>query len=163
MEAAVQALMSFSVGHGAILVLSSFSDFSNPMPRAVLLVSVIDVATCLVACAAVHAMVGHLAALLDVPIQGALPATSRLGMAFAAVPEALVRMAKPGLWAFAFFLALYLLGLTASVVLTEVVLSSLSDQFNGLREMRTICSLVFCIACFVVGLPICTHVREMPM
>ncbi|XP_077547697.1 sodium- and chloride-dependent glycine transporter 2-like [Haemaphysalis longicornis] len=156
-KAASQALMSLTLGHGAFLVLSSFSDFSNRTPRDVSLVAFIDVATCLVACATVHALIGHLASLLAVPIDMALPRSALIGVAFVAVPEALVHLPVPAVWSFAFFLAVYLLGITASVVLTEVVLSSLSDQFNSLSERRALCSMVFCVTCFVIALPICTH------
>ncbi|KAH9364075.1 hypothetical protein HPB48_001728 [Haemaphysalis longicornis] len=141
-KAASQALMSLTLGHGAFLVLSSFSDFSNRTPRDVSLVAFIDVATCLVACATVHALIGHLASLLAVPIDMALPRSALIGVAFVAVPEALVHLPVPAVW---------------SVVLTEVVLSSLSDQFNSLSERRALCSMVFCVTCFVIALPICTH------
>lgn len=115
MEAAEQSLRSLSLGQGALLVLSSFNDFRNRTPRDVIAVSLIDLTTCVLGSAAVHAMVGHLALLLAVPVDAALPPIRGLGIAFVAVPEALVRMAHPIMWSAGFFLSLYLLGLTASV------------------------------------------------
>ncbi|KAM7295350.1 putative GABA transporter [Ixodes scapularis] len=157
LEAAEQSLASLSLGQGTLLVLSSFSEFGNRTPRDAVLVASVDVVSCLLSCATVHAQLGHLSRMLGVSVREALPPTSGLGIAFVAVPEALLRMGGSRIWTFAFFVALYMLGLTASLILTEVVLSSLSDQFAVLRDQRARCSLIFCASCFVLGLPMCTN------
>ncbi|CAN8005202.1 unnamed protein product, partial [Ixodes pacificus] len=157
LEAAEQSLASLSLGQGTLLVLSSFSEFGNRTPRDAVLVASVDVVSCLLSCATVHAQLGHLSRMLGVSVREALPTTSGLGIAFVAVPEALLRMGGSRIWTFAFFVALYMLGFTASLILTEVVLSSLSDQFAVLRDQRARCSLIFCASCFVLGLPMCTN------
>lgn len=115
LEAAEQSLASLSLGQGTLLVLSSFSEFGNRTPRDALLVASVDVVSCLLSCATVHAQLGHLSRMLGVSVREALPPTSGLGIAFVAVPEALLRMGGSRIWTFAFFVALYMLGFTASV------------------------------------------------
>ncbi|XP_039287261.1 sodium-dependent proline transporter [Nilaparvata lugens] len=153
--AASQMFFSLSVSMGGLIMYSSYNDFRNNVYRDALVVSIMDTITSIISGVVTFSILGAMAHDLKVPINHVVKEGP--GLAFVAYPEALLRLPFPQLWSVLFFLMLFILGLDSEFALLENVLTSISDEFTGLRNHKLIFCISTAVICYLIGLTCVTH------
>lgn len=86
---------------------------------------------------------------------------------FEVYPDALTRLPGAPAWSILFFGMFVLLGIDSQMVLVEVFMTVLMDQWPCLRETKrkAIALFITCASCFLVGLVLCcpggSHVLDL--
>lgn len=154
-NAASQTFYSFGIGCGSLITLSSYSAFTNNCHKDALIVTAANCFTSIFAGFSIFAVLGFLASQMQVDVGDV--AQDGPGLAFVAYPEAVLRMPLPQLWAVAFFLMLFTLGLGSQFAGIEAINTSIVDKWPNLRNHQAKVTLSICIICFLLGLPMCCN------
>lgn len=131
-QAAAQAFLSLSVGMGIMITYSSYLDKRHDLGKEAVTVSMFDFS------------VAFIGGLVVFPIIFALGLSdqvgeSTIGALFISIPAAIAEMGDPGRFVgVIFFAALLVAGLTSSISLLEVVVSSLMDGLGMRRGPSTL-------------------------
>lgn len=152
-NAASQTFYSFGIGCGSLITLASYSSFTNNCHKDCLIVSATNCFTSVFAGFSIFAILGFLANQMNVGVQDV--AQDGPGLAFVAYPEAVLHMPLPQLWSVLFFLMLFTLGLGSQFAGVEAINTAILDKWPRLRVHRWKVTLVTCIVCFLLGLPMC--------
>lgn len=152
-NAASQTFYSFGIGCGSLITLSSYSQFYNNCHRDVMIVSAANCFTSVFAGFSIFAILGFLANQMQVKVMDV--AQDGPGLAFVAYPEAVLHMPLPQLWSVLFFLMLFTLGLGSQFAGVEAINTAILDRWPWLRPHRWKVTLVTCVVCFLLGLPMC--------
>ncbi|CAF4434579.1 unnamed protein product [Rotaria socialis] len=151
--AASQVTFSLSVGFGSILGYASFNKFKSNYLRDCLLVTACDCFTSVFAGFAVFPILGFMSYKTGLPVDQVVKAGP--GLAFIAYPQALSIMPGGPFWAVTFFFMLLTLGLDSQFALSDVTISGLLDNFSGLRRYKPFVIIGYCVACYLLALPMC--------
>lgn len=133
---------------------SSYNSFDHNVTRDCNIVTTMDLFTSLMAGATIFGILGNLAHETgSADISTVVRAGT--GLAFISYPEALAKFTVvPQLFAFLFFLMLFVLGIGTTVAFTGVITSVIKDQFPELREWTVAAGVS--IAGFLCGIVYCT-------
>ena len=137
-----------SVGFGTLTTYSSFSKFRHNTSRDVLIVSIMDTFTSLLAGAVTFSILGHLAHELREDVKDVVNSGS--GLAFVSYPEVLAKFDfAPQFFAVLFFLMLLTLGMGSAVGLISAVTTTIYDAFPGV-DKKLILKICCCLGQFLV-------------
>lgn len=152
-NAASQVFYSFGIGCGSLITLSSYSHFKNNCVKDVMIVSLTNTFTSVYAGFAIFSMLGFLAKQQGVPVSEV--ATEGPGLAFVAYPEAILLLPLPQLWSVLFFIMLVTLGMGSQFAGIEAIDTMILDKWPHLRRKQWMITLIICLCCLVLGLPMC--------
>ncbi|MGH0161580.1 UNVERIFIED_CONTAM: hypothetical protein FKN15_041244 [Acipenser sinensis] len=108
MDAGIQIFFSYSICGGNLITLGSYNRYNNNCYKDCMYLCLLNSGTSFVAGFAIFSVLGFMAHEQGVPISEV--AESGPGLAFIAYPRAMAMMPLPQLWAFCFFLMVFLLG-----------------------------------------------------
>ncbi|XP_075550071.1 sodium-dependent proline transporter-like [Dermacentor variabilis] len=150
-----QVFYSLSIGTGGLVLYGSFQEFRADMQGSVRIICIMDFLTSAFASLVIFSVLGNLAHTLDVPIEEVVSAGP--GLAFVTYPEALSLLTFPNLWAVLFFTMLFMLGIDSQMANCEFVIKSIQDLFPPLEGRREVATFLYCVSCFLIGLPLTTR------
>lgn len=155
--AAVQIFYSLGIAFGGLETMSSYNKFKNNIFRDAVFVALMNCCTSVYAGFVIFSVIGNMAERTGLNVSEVVD--SGPGLAFIAYPEGLATMPIAPLWSVLFFLMLFTLGLDSQFVMMETVITALVDEFNlnRWRFGKVTCTAVLCVACFLLGLPLCTR------
>lgn len=133
-DAAVQIFFSLSVGGGGLTTLASYNQFHNNLLRDTLIVVFGNCLTSIFAGFVIFSILGFVSNQILKDVKEI--AASGPSLAFVAYPDALTRLPASPVWAVLFFFMLILLGIDSQLVIVEVVITCIIDQWPGLRPWR---------------------------
>ncbi|KAK2163610.1 hypothetical protein LSH36_76g00075 [Paralvinella palmiformis] len=154
-DAAVQIFFSLSNCWGGLIALSSYNRFHNNTLRDTLIVTLSNCGTSVFAGFVIFSFMGFMAGELNTRVADVVD--SGPGLAFIVYPDAVSRMPLSPLWAILFFLMLITLGLDSQFAMLETLLTSIMDQFKGLRPHKSKVISIMCVVLFLLGLTMCSH------
>ncbi|CAJ0961553.1 unnamed protein product, partial [Mesorhabditis belari] len=143
-SALIQVCFSLSVGFGGLLSMASYNQHTHNCFRDAVIVAFADSFMAIFGGIAVFSTTGYLAHVQGKNISEVIR------------EEAIATMNASWLWAFLFFLMLFLLGISTQFVYAETVATSLMDQFPRLKPMRAYLTTGTCILMFLIGIIMCT-------
>ncbi|XP_058456380.1 sodium-dependent nutrient amino acid transporter 1-like [Malaya genurostris] len=144
-----QCFFSLTVGLGAVIVFSSFNNFSSHIYRDATIISILDTATSAVSGVIVFGIVGNLAYITQKPVPEVMKSGPEL--TFITYPDAIAKMDfAPNFVAVMFFLMFVLLGLGSNVGIVTTILTSIQDRYPHVTVWKTV--LIISIAGFCYGL-----------
>ncbi|XP_070572179.1 sodium- and chloride-dependent GABA transporter ine-like [Ptychodera flava] len=155
--AAAQNFNSIGIGFGSLIAMSSYNKFNNNILVDTLTVSLINAATSLLAASTIFAILGYMAFIAgpDTTVDDVV--TDGPGLVFVAVPTAFPEMPGSNIWSFMFFFMVCCLAIDSQFAMTEVVVTTLMDEFPQLvkKYLRRKELLVLCVVlvAFAIGLP----------
>ncbi|XP_061585128.1 sodium- and chloride-dependent GABA transporter ine isoform X2 [Cololabis saira] len=159
-NAAAQVFNSLGIAFGCMISNSSYNKFNNNILRDVLIVSIVNMFTSLLAGFVIFSAIGYMAHIHNLPVDNI--ATDGPGLVFVVYPEVLSTMPVYQLWAPLFFIMLLALGLDSQFGNVDVVVTFLKDEFgpevSRFLKKEELLVLVVCIACNVLGIP---HVAKL--
>ncbi|XP_017269128.2 sodium- and chloride-dependent GABA transporter ine-like [Kryptolebias marmoratus] len=154
-NAAAQVFNSLGIAFGSMISMASYNKFNDNIFRAVLMVSVINSFTSILAGFVIFSAVGYMAHIHNLPVDNI--ATDGPGLVFVVYPEVLSTMPAFQLWALLFFFMLLCLGLDSQFANVEVGITFLKDEFGPrilqFLKREELLVLIVCIACFLLGIP----------
>ncbi|KAH6930304.1 hypothetical protein HPB50_012609 [Hyalomma asiaticum] len=150
-----QVFYSLSIGTGGLVLYGSFQEFRADMHESVRIICIMDFLTSAFASLVIFSVLGNLAHTLDVPIAEVVSAGP--GLAFITYPEALSLLTLPNLWSVLFFTMLFMLGIDSQMANCEFVIKSVQDLFPPLEGRREVATFLYCVSCFLIGLPLTTR------
>ncbi|KAL1481896.1 hypothetical protein MTO96_015212 [Rhipicephalus appendiculatus] len=150
-----QVFYSLSIGTGGLVLYGSFQEFRADMQNSVRIICIMDFMTSAFASLVIFSVLGNLAHTLDVPIDEVVSAGP--GLAFITYPEALALLTFPNVWSVLFFTMLFMLGIDSQMANCEFVIKSVQDLFPPLEGRREVATFLYCVACFLIGLPLTTR------
>ncbi|GLH12445.1 Sodium-dependent dopamine transporter [Gryllus bimaculatus] len=154
-DAAIQIFFSLGPGWGGIVNMASYNEFKNDNKWDSVLVPVMNCGTSIFAGFVVFSVLGFMSHQTGVPVSTV--ATGGPGLAFVTYPEAITMLPWPHLWAFLFFVMLYLLGMDSCFVQIEAIISSVTDEFIILRKHKRLVTFCSCCAMFLGSLSCVTN------
>ncbi|XP_033631672.1 sodium- and chloride-dependent glycine transporter 1-like [Asterias rubens] len=158
-DAAVQIFYSLGPAWGGLHTLSSYNKFDNNFKRDGIIIAFTNCGTSVFAGFAIFSVIGFMAHDSGLPIETV--ADSGPGLAFVAYPEALARMPVAPLWSILFFFMLFTLGLDSQFVMTETLITAVTDELKGyfrnIAKWKTLITLIVCVTFFLLGLPMTTR------
>ncbi|XP_017872516.1 PREDICTED: sodium- and chloride-dependent glycine transporter 1 isoform X1 [Drosophila arizonae] len=154
-DAAVQMFFGLGPGWGGIINMASFNRFHNNAKFDSILVVMINVFTSIYAGIVVFSVLGFLSKMSGKSVSTV--ATSGAGLAFVTYPEAIAKMPIPQLWAFLFFIMLFLLGIDSVFVQLEAITTSILDEIQVLRKYKLTLTTALCIFSFGCSSIMCTN------
>ncbi|XP_074593124.1 sodium-dependent proline transporter-like isoform X1 [Brevipalpus obovatus] len=153
--AASQMFFSLGVTIGALIMYSSYNNFTHDVFHDAMIVSTLDTVTSIIAGLVIFSGLGAMAHNLNVEVKDVVKGGP--GLAFVVYPEALSKLPLAEVWSVLFFFMLFILGMDSEFALLESVLTSLADEFQIVRAHR----LKFCVGlgalCFLAGIPCATR------
>jgi solute carrier family 6 amino acid transporter-like protein 5/7/9/14 len=152
--AATQIFYSLGPSFGGLITLSSYSKFNNNCHSQAIMVAMANCATSVYAGFVIFSIVGFMAHQQDLPVGDVIK--SGTGLAFIVYPEAFTQMPVAPLWSFLFFTMLITLGLDSQFTMTETLTTAILDQWPKLRAKKEWVVVSASIACFILGLSICS-------
>ncbi|XP_075886499.1 sodium- and chloride-dependent betaine transporter-like [Nelusetta ayraudi] len=161
MAAVSHALYSWSLGMGVLTSLGSYNQYNTDCYRDCLLLMGIHVATCILTCLTLAAIMGFLASSLNMPMDEAIYFDSTF--IFVKFPQALSLMPAPSVWAVLFFLMMLFLSMNSQFVHADSLATTIIDLFpQQLRRpyRRELLVLAIAVVCFLLGLPLLTKAGE---
>ena len=100
---------------------------------------------------AVFAILGFLAYAMGAEVADV--ATSGPGLSFVVFPSAILLMPAPQVWAILFFFMMIILGLGSTFAGTQMIVTSMMDQWPDLRKKEWKLVIGTCLSGFTLGLP----------
>ncbi|XP_044727458.1 sodium- and chloride-dependent glycine transporter 1-like isoform X2 [Chrysoperla carnea] len=149
-DAALQIFFSLGPGWGGIINMASFNPFHNNVKSDSIVVPIVNCGTSIFAGFVVFSVLGFMSHKTGIPVSTV--ATSGPGLAFITYPEAISMLPLPHLWAIAFFVMLYLLGIDTLFVQTEAIITSIMDEHPRLRKHKTLITFLSICIFFVSSL-----------
>ncbi|XP_068994652.1 sodium- and chloride-dependent GABA transporter ine [Embiotoca jacksoni] len=154
-NAAAQVFNSLGISFGSMISMASYNKFNNNLLRDVLIVSLINSFTSIMAGFVIFSAVGYMAHIHNLAVDNI--ATDGPGLVFVVYPEILSTMPVFQLWAPLFFFMLLCLGLDSQFVTVEVAVTFIKDEIRTkvLRFLKReeLLVLAVCITCFMLGIP----------
>jgi len=148
--AITQSFFSLGIGFGGLITFSSYNKYRHNIYRDATIISVTDSLTSLLAGAITFAILGHLAHMLDVPINHVVK-SGGAGLAFISYPEVIASFGVvPQLFAVLFFLMLITLGMGSASGMVNTVTTVVRDAFPSLS--KSVIVGVVCLFGFLAGL-----------
>ncbi|XP_069938447.1 sodium- and chloride-dependent glycine transporter 1-like isoform X1 [Cherax quadricarinatus] len=152
-DAAIQICFSLGICFGCLSTLASYNKFNNNCMRDAIVISFSNCLTSIFVGFVTFSVLGFLAKQLGVEVKDV--ATSGSGLAFVVYPAALSLMPLPQLWSVLFFLMLMSLGFGSQFTMVETVTTALADQFEWMRQRKTLVVVTTCVIIFLMGLTMC--------
>ncbi|XP_038151362.1 sodium- and chloride-dependent GABA transporter ine isoform X1 [Cyprinodon tularosa] len=154
-NAAAQVFNSLGIAFGCMISMASYNKFNHNITRDVLIVSLTNSFTSILAGFVIFSAIGHMSYKHNLPVDNI--ATDGPGLVFVVYPEVLSTMPGFQFWAPLFFIMLLCLGLDSQFGNVEVVVTFLKDEF-GIKILQylkreELLALVVCITGFVLGIP----------
>ncbi|KAM4579005.1 sodium- and chloride-dependent GABA transporter ine [Fundulus diaphanus] len=154
-NAAAQVFNSLGIAFGCMISMASYNKFNNNITRDVLIVSLTNSFTSILAGIVIFSAIGHMSYKHNLPVDNI--ATDGPGLVFVVYPEVLSTMPGFQLWAPLFFFMLLCLGLDSQFGNVEVVVTFLKDEF-GVKVLQYVkreelLTLLVCVAGLVLGIP----------
>ncbi|XP_047236465.1 sodium- and chloride-dependent GABA transporter ine isoform X3 [Girardinichthys multiradiatus] len=154
-NAAAQVFNSLGIAYGCMISMASYNKFNNNITRDVLIVSITNSLTSILAGLVIFSAVGYMSHKHNLPVDNI--ATDGPGLVFVVYPEVLSTMPGFQLWAPLFFIMLLCLGLDSQFGNVEVTVTFLKDEF-GIKVLQylkreELLALVVCIVGLVLGIP----------
>ncbi|XP_022105054.1 sodium- and chloride-dependent neutral and basic amino acid transporter B(0+)-like [Acanthaster planci] len=134
LDAVVQIFYSLSVATGGLQTLASYNKFHNNTYRDLMIVSILNSATSILAGFAIFSILGYMAHVQGKEVSEVV--RQGFGLAFVAYPEAVARMPASPFWSILFFFMLITLGLDTQFVGIERLATSLVDEYPRLFPPR---------------------------
>ncbi|XP_015782061.1 sodium-dependent nutrient amino acid transporter 1 [Tetranychus urticae] len=155
-NAVLQSFFSLGVCAGALLMYSSYNNFRKDVYKDVIIISVLDTFTSILAGCVIFAVLGSMAKSQGVDVSE-VAKSDGTGLAFIAYPQALGQFTFwPNLWSISFFVMLFTLGIGSSVAQVETTITCLKDQSKFLMKHKTWTAFGVCFIYFLLGLPLAT-------
>lgn len=149
--AVTQAFFSLSVCSGALIMFSSYNNFSQNVYRDSLIVTTLDTCTSLISGITIFGVLGNLAYQLGYENISDVIGSGGSSLAFISYPDAIAQSPfVPQLFAALFFLMMTVLGVGSGVALHSTVNTILLDAFPKLPTIYM--SLITCSCGFLLGL-----------
>ncbi|XP_072026675.1 sodium- and chloride-dependent taurine transporter-like [Amphiura filiformis] len=158
LDAATQIFFSYSIGHGAMLSLSSYNKNKNNCIRDGLLFACVNSGTSLYSGFVIFAILGFMAGQQNVGVGEV--AKGGPGLAFIAYPEAVAQMPLPQLWAVLFFITILLLGIDSQFCQCEGFITAIADTWPRVfrkGHRREIFVAIYCFVSCCIGMSMITH------
>ncbi|KAM4745828.1 sodium- and chloride-dependent GABA transporter ine [Anableps anableps] len=158
-NAAAQVFNSLGLAFGYMISMASYNKFNNNITRDVLIVSLTNSFTSILAGLVIFSAIGYMSFKHNLPVDNI--ATDGPGLVFVVYPEVLSTIPGYQFWAPLFFIMLLCLGLDSQFGNVEVVVTYLKDQF-GIKVLQylkreELLVLVVCIVGLILGIP---HVTQ---
>ncbi|XP_075156353.1 sodium-dependent nutrient amino acid transporter 1-like isoform X2 [Haematobia irritans] len=132
-EAVVQCFFSLAVGLGPIVMFSSYNKFNHNSHRDAIIITSLDTFTSLIAGITIFGILGNLAHNLNISNIHEV-VRSGTGLAFISYPDAIAKFqAVPQLFAFLFFIMLFVLGIGTLVAQANTLVAILCDQYKWMK------------------------------
>ena len=127
---------SLSVGLGIIIGYSKYTDRQIDIVKSMRMVAFGDLATSLVAGAVVFGGLGHMAHIMDAPVND-IVSSSAFGTGFIVFPKLCQMIPGQAGWlvGLGFFVCLAMAGLSSQVSITETVVANLESEFGWSRRV----------------------------
>ncbi|XP_033631856.1 sodium- and chloride-dependent glycine transporter 2-like [Asterias rubens] len=158
-DAAVQVFFSLGCTFGTLHTLSSYNTWHQNSHKDAVIVAWLDCFTSVFGGFVVFSVLGFMAHDAGTTVDKVV--ASGPGLAFIAYPEAIARMPLAPLWSILFFIMVFMLGIGSEFTLFEAIITGLVDEFEGsfknLRKYKTLLTLILCVVCFLLGLPMVTQ------
>lgn len=146
-----QSFFSLSVGFGSIIMFASYNKFDHNIYRDATIISVVDTLTSLLAGFTIFAILGHSAELMGIDDIDLVIKGGGASLAFVSYPDVITRFDwVPQLFAVAFFLMLFTLGVGSASALTGAIITIICDAFPHFKKFYV--TLVVSICGFLLGL-----------
>jgi len=158
-DATTQVLFSYALCKGALTSLGSYNKFKTNCWKDVCILSCCNSGVSVISGFAIFGVLGFMAEQFGVEVENV--AKSGPGLAFIAFPQAILEMPYPSLhplWAIAFFLMIFLLGLDSQFVGLEAVGTSLLDMMPKHRNkpwVREMLLAVIVAFSALLAIPMC--------
>ncbi|XP_070191627.1 sodium- and chloride-dependent glycine transporter 2-like [Littorina saxatilis] len=143
-------IFSLSLDSGTIIALSSYNRFHDTLFRPVIITVCVDACTSFVAAFIVFAQLDE----IDF-IQSSIK--SGYSIAFEMYTRSVTYHKDASFLSIVFFLAMFLMALTAIVENCRSILIAMTDQWPSLVRRQIPAAVLFCIVCFLLGLPFVTR------
>uniref|UniRef100_A0AC35UFN0 Transporter n=1 Tax=Rhabditophanes sp. KR3021 TaxID=114890 RepID=A0AC35UFN0_9BILA len=153
LTAATQLCFSFSLGQGAVQSLASYNAKNHNVMTDVLIIGSADMFMSLVGGSVVFQILGFLAKQTGRQVKDVV--SSGTALAFVTYPEATSMMAGGQIWALAYFMMLFFLGLGTEICYIEVMVTSFYDNFKSTRPYKIYLSAIICFLFWCCGIPLC--------
>lgn len=148
LAAATQIFFTLSVAFGIMIAYASYNKKHQSITKSAFIVALINSGFSLIAGFVVFGVLGHMAAVQNVPIDEVVK--SGPSLAFVVFPEAISLLPLASFFSVLFFLMLFTLGIDSAFSLVEAVNTVVSDKF---RKMAAhVVAFIVCVAGFVAGL-----------
>ncbi|KFB53945.1 sodium-dependent nutrient amino acid transporter 3 [Anopheles sinensis] len=151
--AVTQCFFSLTISLGAVIVFSSYNNFSNNIYRDSMIISWLDTFTSLMSGIIVFAIVGNIASITghDIKNINETVALGGPGLTFITYPDAIAKFdAGQNIFAVLFFLMFFLLGLGSNTGIVTTIVSGVKDRYPQLTDWKVV--LVVSIYGFCTGL-----------
>ncbi|MBN3281883.1 S6A13 protein, partial [Polyodon spathula] len=163
MDAGIQIFFSYSICAGSLISLGSYNTYNNNCYKDCVYLCLLNSGTSFVAGFAIFSVLGFMAYEQGMPISEVAEwlcsnndcSCAGPGLAFIAYPRAVAMMPLPQLWAFCFFLMVFLLGVDTEFVCVETLITSISDMYPSIFRQgsrRKLLLLFICVISFLIGL-----------
>jgi len=151
-RAANQVLFQYSISSGTMFAFSSYKERNQSLKKPAIIIPAITGATGILCAFTVFTYMGHMAKVAGVPISE-LPLAGP-DLVFVAYPAALTLMPGATLWAIAFFVMLFFLGVDTQFAFLETLAGYVEDEKIKIfgKEIRIEAGrIMITVALFVVG------------
>ncbi|XP_038212075.1 sodium-dependent nutrient amino acid transporter 1-like [Zerene cesonia] len=149
--AVTQVFFSLSVCSGALIMFSSYNNFSQNVYRDAMIVTTLDTFTSLLSGITIFGVLGNLAYELNYDDVSEVIGSGGTSLAFISYPDAIAKTPfAPQLFAVLFFLMMAVLGVGSGVALVSTINTVLLDTFP--RVPTIYMSAGVCSATFLIGL-----------
>ncbi|XP_057669602.1 sodium-dependent nutrient amino acid transporter 1-like isoform X1 [Diorhabda carinulata] len=149
--AVTQCFFSLNIGFGNIITLASYNKFNHNINRDALIVTTLDTFTSLFSGITIFGILGNLALELGIPPSEVVSPGGGAGIAFISYPDALSKFTfAPWLFAIAFFVMLFVLGIGSLAALHVNLNSLFKDAFPNVADWKISGCTALCL--FLVGL-----------
>ncbi|XP_054610390.1 sodium- and chloride-dependent GABA transporter ine [Dunckerocampus dactyliophorus] len=154
-NAAAQIFNSIGIGFGFLMSMASYNSFNNSVLKDTLTISIVNSLTSILAGFVIFSAFGYMSHLQDVPV--AQLAVDGPGLVYIVYPQAFTNMPVPQLWAAMFFFMLLCLGLDSQFAMVEVMVTSLTDQYDRqlirFFKKKELFVLAVCVVACLLGIP----------
>ncbi|XP_058831890.1 sodium-dependent nutrient amino acid transporter 1-like isoform X2 [Topomyia yanbarensis] len=144
-----QCFFSLTIGLGAVIVFSSFNNFSSNIYRDATIISILDTLTSMVSGVIVFGIVGNLAYVTQREVPNVMSSGPQL--TFITYPDAIAKMDfAPNFFAVMFFLMFILLGMGSNMGIVTTILTAIQDRYPKVtvwKVVLVISTAAFCYGC----------------
>ncbi|KFB53948.1 sodium-dependent nutrient amino acid transporter 3 [Anopheles sinensis] len=139
--AVTQCFFSLTISLGAVIVFSSYNNFSNNIYRDSMIISWLDTFTSLMSGFIVFGILGNIASITGNTVE-TLKETLKLGgpgLTFITYPDAIAKLeAGRNVFAVLFFLMFFLLGLGSNTGIVTTIVSGVKDRYPQLTDWKVV-------------------------
>lgn len=147
--AASQIFYSMGAAWGVLITMSSYNKFNNNVLSDTAIVPAVNYATSVFAGFCVFSILGFMAKQSGKKVEDVV--ASGFGLAFIAYPEAAGKMPAGNVWALAFFVMIFTLGLDSQFSMFETMTSAFIDEYPRFRDRKGLITISMILLEFAVG------------